>query len=241
MPHRPGPNQTQATITVQRLPPGAVPAAPAFYGDGNYEYKEGFIVPEPLVDGKIETLKERARVTNQVYRSAQLIYPGPKATHDCVLGSYLRHVREPYFSTVQVPYGPDMHTRVAQTVQQRAFPHQTPDGRRIIHQNYNNPGGLYSAQNASDAFALHTGMHSPRSVGNPASKLADITMSPTYQLLHAGESIQQHSPSLGQVYSPTQSQGQGPWKASIPPRSAPTQSTSFNTIMHAVCPPGTNM
>lgn len=33
--------QTQATITVQRLPPGAVPAAPAFYGDGNYEYKEG--------------------------------------------------------------------------------------------------------------------------------------------------------------------------------------------------------
>lgn len=49
----------------------------------------------------------------QVYRSAQLIYPGPKATHDCVLGSYLRHVREPYFSTVQVPYGPDMHTRVS--------------------------------------------------------------------------------------------------------------------------------
>lgn len=241
MPHRPGPNQTQATITVQRLPPGAMPSAPAFYGDGNYEYKEGFIVPEPLVDGKIETLKERARVTNQVYRSSQLIYPGPKATHDCVLGSYLRHVREPYFSTIQVPYGNDMHSRVTNTVQQRAaFPNQTPDGRRIVHQNYNNPGGLYSSQNAQDAFALHTGMR-PGSA-NPASKLSDITMSPTYQFLHANDSVQQHSPTSGQVYSPAPSQsGQSPWGASVSPRGGPTQSTSFNTIMHTVCPPGSQL
>ncbi|XP_018494850.1 uncharacterized protein LOC100897778 [Galendromus occidentalis] len=240
MPHRPGPNQTQATITVQRLPPGAVPSAPGpFYQDGNFEYKEGFIVPEPLVDGKIETLKERARVTNQVYRNAQLILPGPKATHDCVLGSYLRHVREPYFSTVQVPYGPDMHTRVTQSVNQRAFPHATADGRRIIHQTYNNPSSLYSSQNAQDAFALHTGMHSPRQ--NPAAKLSDITLSPTYQLLHGADPVQAHSPTTGQVYSPQpQPQGAQPWGPSQA-RHGPTQSSSFNTIMHSVCAPGSNL
>lgn len=50
---------------------------------------------------------------------------------------------------------------------------------------------LDQASNINDSSA--------RSRQNPAAKLSDITLSPTYQLLHGGESVQAHSPSAGQV------------------------------------------
>lgn len=95
------PQSPGITITTQNV---SVPA-PGSYQDGQYQYelRQGFLVPEPLVENKIDSLKEQAKITNQTYRTTPLITPTAKPRRDVTIGSYLRHVKEPYFTTMKMP------------------------------------------------------------------------------------------------------------------------------------------
>ncbi|KAL3193623.1 hypothetical protein MRX96_016969 [Rhipicephalus microplus] len=271
------PQSPGITITTQNV---TVPASgPHQDGQYQYELRQGFLVPEPLVENKIDALKEQAKITNQTYRTTPLITPSAKPRRDVTIGSYLRHVKEPYFTTMKMPVdslnNPEaIAKKVQETVNQAASGSNSPcfglpasvatsggsggrvtpgaDGPKVVHNLYNSPIHLYSTQNVADTLAAQTGLkvgqgnlqpsgtaspqqqqHSPRSVGSagsgtgmvkPGTKLssaADITMSPTYQMIH-GEEWRD----IPQKRSP-----------GAPASPESVQSNSFKTIMSTVMTP----
>ncbi|XP_077532951.1 uncharacterized protein LOC144145262 isoform X3 [Haemaphysalis longicornis] len=295
------PQSPGITITTQNV---AMPA-PGPYQDGQYQYelRQGFLVPEPLVENKIDSLKEQAKITNQTYRTTPLITPTAKPRRDVTIGSYLRHVKEPYFTTMKMPVdglnNPDaIAKKVQETVNQVASGSNSPcfglpasvavagsggrstpgaDGPRIVHNAYNSPIHLYSNQNVADTLAAQAGVklgqgnlqpsgtpspqqqqqqqqHSPRSVGSagsgvgmarPGTKLssaADITLSPTYQMIHGEEwrdirksDLQEHRPVQNQLYAVQPDYNA--INAFGAPKGRIQQSNSFKTIMSTVMTP----
>ncbi|XP_077505730.1 uncharacterized protein LOC144115286 isoform X1 [Amblyomma americanum] len=293
------PQSPGITITTQNV---SVPA-PGPYQDGQYQYelRQGFLVPEPLVENKIDALKEQAKITNQTYRTTPLITPSAKPRRDVTIGSYLRHVKEPYFTTMKMPVdslnNPDaIAKKVQETVNQVASGSNSPcfglpasvavsggsggrstpgaDGPKIVHNVYNSPIHLYSTQNVADTLAAQAGVklgqgnlqpsgsaspqqqqHSPRSVGSagsgvgmarPGTKLAsaaDITLSPTYQMIHGEEwrdirksDLQEHRPVQNQLYAVQPDYGNA-INAFGAPKGRIQQSNSFKTIMSTVMTP----
>ncbi|KAM7305479.1 hypothetical protein ISCGN_015376 [Ixodes scapularis] len=95
------PQSPGVTITTQNV------SVPQMGGpqDGGYSYelRQGFLVPEQMVENKIDSLKEQAKITSQTYRTTPLITPTAKPRRDVTIGSYLRHVKEPYFTTMKMP------------------------------------------------------------------------------------------------------------------------------------------
>lgn len=290
------PQSPGITITTQNV---TVPASGP-YQDGQYQYelRQGFLVPEPLVENKIDALKEQAKITNQTYRTTPLITPSAKPRRDVTIGSYLRHVKEPYFTTMKMPVdslnNPEaIAKKVQETVNQVASGSNSPcfglpasvatsggsggrvtpgaDGPKVVHNVYNSPIHLYSTQNVADTLAAQTGLkvgqgnlqpsgsaspqqqqHSPRSVGSagsgagmikPGTKLssaADITMSPTYQMIHGEEwrdirksDLQEHRPVQNQLYAVQPDYGNA-INAFGAPKGRIQQSNSFKTIMSTV-------
>uniref|UniRef100_A0A224ZC41 Z band alternatively spliced pdz motif protein 66 n=1 Tax=Rhipicephalus zambeziensis TaxID=60191 RepID=A0A224ZC41_9ACAR len=293
------PQSPGITITTQNV---TVPASGP-YQDGQYQYelRQGFLVPEPLVENKIDALKEQAKITNQTYRTTPLITPSAKPRRDVTIGSYLRHVKEPYFTTMKMPVdslnNPEaIAKKVQETVNQVASGSNSPcfglpasvatsggsggrvtpgaDGPKVVHNVYNSPIHLYSTQNVADTLAAQTGLkvgqgnlqpsgsaspqqqqHSPRSVGSagsgagmvkPGTKLssaADITMSPTYQMIHGEEwrdirksDLQEHRPVQNQLYAVQPDYGNA-INAFGAPKGRIQQSNSFKTIMSTVMTP----
>lgn len=293
------PQSPGITITTQNV---TVPASGP-YQDGQYQYelRQGFLVPEPLVENKIDALKEQAKITNQTYRTTPLITPTAKPRRDVTIGSYLRHVKEPYFTTMKMPVdslnNPEaIAKKVQETVNQVASGSNSPcfglpasvatsggsggrvtpgaDGPKVVHNVYNSPIHLYSTQNVADTLAAQTGLkvgqgnlqpsgsaspqqqqHSPRSVGSagsgagmvrPGTKLssaADITMSPTYQMIHGEEwrdirksDLQEHRPVQNQLYAVQPDYGNA-INAFGAPKGRIQQSNSFKTIMSTVMTP----
>lgn len=290
------PQSPGITITTQNV---TLPA-PGPYQDGQYQYelRQGFLVPEPLVENKIDALKEQAKITNQTYRTTPLITPSAKPRRDVTIGSYLRHVKEPYFTTMRMPVdslnNPEaIAKKVQETVNQVASGSNSPcfglpasvatsggrvtpgaDGPKVVHNVYNSPIHLYSSQNVADTLAAQTGLkvgpgnlqpsgsaspqqqqHSPRSVGSagsgtgtvkPGTKLssaADITMSPTYQMIHGEEwrdirksDLQEHRPVQNQLYAVQPDYGNA-INAFGAPKGRIQQSNSFKTIMSTVMTP----
>lgn len=293
------PQSPGITITTQNV---SVPA-PNPYQDGHFQYelRQGFLVPEPLVENKIDALKEQAKITNQTYRTTPLITPTAKPRRDVTIGSYLRHVKEPYFTTMKMPVdslnNPEaIAKKVQETVNQAASGSNSPcfglpasvalsggsggrstpgsDGPKIVHNVYNSPIHLYSSQNVADTLAAQAGVklgqgnlqpsesaspqqqqHSPRSVGSagsgtgiarPGTKLssvADITLSPTYQMIHGEEwrdirksDLQEHRPIQNQLYAVQPDYGNA-MNAFGAPKGRIQQSNSFKTIMSTVMTP----
>lgn len=296
------PQSPGITITTQNV---TMPAQGP-YQDGQYQYelRQGFLVPEPLVENKIDALKEQAKITNQTYRTTPLITPSAKPRRDVTIGSYLRHVKEPYFTTMKMPVdslnNPEaIAKKVQETVNQVASGSNSPcfglpasvatsggsggrvtpgaDGPKVVHNVYNSPIHLYSTQNVADTLAAQTGFklgqgqgnlqpsgnaspqqqqqHSPRSVGSagssagairPGTKLssaADITMSPTYQMIHGEEwrdirksDLQEHRPVQNQLYAVQPDYGNA-INAFGAPKGRIQQSNSFKTIMSTVMTP----
>lgn len=295
------PQSPGITITTQNV---TMPAQGP-YQDGQYQYelRQGFLVPEPLVENKIDALKEQAKITNQTYRTTPLITPTAKPRRDVTIGSYLRHVKEPYFTTMKMPVdslnnAEAIAKKVQETVNQVASGSNSPcfglpasvatsggsggrvtpgaDGPKVVHNVYNSPIHLYSTQNVADTLAAQTGFklgqgqgnlqpsgnaspqqqqHSPRSVGSagsgtgtvrPGTKLssaADITMSPTYQMIHGEEwrdirksDLQEHRPVQNQLYAVQPDYGNA-INAFGAPKGRIQQSNSFKTIMSTVMTP----
>uniref|UniRef100_V5I225 Putative z band alternatively spliced pdz-motif protein 66 n=2 Tax=Ixodes ricinus TaxID=34613 RepID=V5I225_IXORI len=275
------PQSPGMTITTQNV------SVPQLGGpqDGGYSYelRQGFLVPEQMVENKIDSLKEQAKITSQTYRTTPLITPTAKPRRDVTIGSYLRHVKEPYFTTMKMPVdgmnNPEAIARkVQETVNQAASGSSSPSfgmpagsggsdtGPKIVHRQYNSPYHLYSNQNVADTLSAQTGIKlspnnlqpsgspspqqmSPRGdalgtlkpgtkMGNPA----DITMSPTYRMIHGEEwrdikktELKEHRPVQNQLYT-IQSDGHS-INAFGAPKGRIQQSNSFKTIMSTVMTP----
>lgn len=278
------PQSPGMTITTQNVSvlPSQVP-----FQDGQYSYelRQGFLVPEPLVENKIDSLKEQAKITSQTYRTTPLITPTAKPRRDVTIGSYLRHVREPYFTTMKMPIDGQMSSpemiakKVQESVNQAASSSGTSSpsfgmpagvgggdsGPKIVHRQYNSPLHLYSNQNVAETLSAQTGVKlspnnlqpsgtpSPAALSpqggvgtlKPGTKLSgpvDITMSPTYQMIHGDEwrdikkmEHKEHRPAQNHLFT-IQHDGNS-INAFGAPKGRIQQSNSFKTIMSTVMTP----
>uniref|UniRef100_A0A646QFA5 PDZ domain protein n=1 Tax=Hemiscolopendra marginata TaxID=943146 RepID=A0A646QFA5_9MYRI len=167
-----------------------------FSGDG----RRPFMPPTPpnapasqLQDGVSDLERERIAITNQPHRTFPLIQPGLKVRHDVPIGSYLRHVSDPF---VRAPPSSSMRshplvnqaneylmkTKIQESVTSAASNSssvgspvrgrsETPDSGvlppHLVHRQYNSPIHLYSPQNVAATITGQTGIPvTPVIVGN---------------------------------------------------------------------------
>ncbi|XP_064457902.1 uncharacterized protein LOC135368500 isoform X2 [Ornithodoros turicata] len=207
------------TITTQNV---SVPTQmPMQDGQYSYELRQGFLVPEPLVENKIDSIKEQAKITSQTYRTTPLITPTAKPRRDVLIGSYLRHVKEPYFTTMKMPVEggvsnpQEIARRVQESVNTGGGPHVNvapvvapagESGPKYVNRQYNTPLNLYSNQSLAETISAQTGAQlNPQNLQpgdsstptNLATVLKDIILGAASEIRSGSTTPQAHSPRGG--------------------------------------------
>uniref|UniRef100_T1J315 PDZ domain-containing protein n=1 Tax=Strigamia maritima TaxID=126957 RepID=T1J315_STRMM len=156
-----------------RYIPPPPPNAPSSQDDDNYDIE-----------------RERIAVTSQPHRTPVLIQPSVKVKHDTPVGSYLRHVNDPFVRAApqtSIKHHPVlqhanetlMRARLQESVTSAASNSsgigsprgrsETPDSGSvptIVHRQYNSPIDMYSAQNIAASITGQTGIRvTPEAMG----------------------------------------------------------------------------
>lgn len=191
---------------------------------------------------------EKDLIVHQPFRSTTLILPAAKIAKDTPVGSYLRF--DPLAKRTSTPplgpRDPYMLTRVqeaileaAQTSSGYSSPGRTPtpdiglqNGPQVSLKQYNSPINIYSNKAIVEALAAQS-VSTRRPQIEQAEvlekqKMANITQSPTYQLIHEEEwkrgKVQEFEPPREHVYNVIPQSGGD--------KSGIQQSICFKSLMH---------